>query len=82
MSYAIHTNTVATISELKKNPMATILSAHGEALAILNHNKPVFYCIPPILYEAMLDAIDDMDLISIIKSREGEESIEVNIHDL
>ena len=41
MSYEILSNMVTSISELKKNPMAVIKSAQGDALAILNHNKPV-----------------------------------------
>lgn len=82
MSYEIYSNIAATISELKKNPMATITNASGEPLVILSHNKPVCYCIPPALYEAMLDIIDDMELINIVKEREGEESLEVSIHDL
>lgn len=82
MSYEIHSNLVASISELKRNPMATIVSASGEPLAILSHNKPVCYCIPPLLYEAMLDLIDDIYLSSIVKEREGEESVEVDINDL
>lgn len=34
------------------------------------------------LLKAITDAIDEADLISITKEREGEESIEVNIDDL
>lgn len=82
MSYEIYANRVATISELKKNPMVTLASASDEPLIILKSNKPVCYCIPPALYEAMLDIIDDMELIRIVKEREGEESLEVNINDL
>ncbi|WP_316354978.1 type II toxin-antitoxin system Phd/YefM family antitoxin [Candidatus Trichorickettsia mobilis] len=82
MTYEILADIVASISELKKNPMATIKSANGEALAILNHNKPVCYCISPEIYEAMLDIIDDIVLAKIVREREGEEGIEVDINDL
>ena len=72
------------IQELKKNPMATIESASGEALAILNHNKPVCYCLPPDIYEAMLDIIDDIELAKIVRERlnNKHEVIEVDINDL
>ena len=82
MSYEILSNMVTSISELKKNPMAVIKSAQGDALAILNHNKPVGYCVPPKIYEAMLDIIDDLELVKIIEERSQEESIVVNINDL
>lgn len=73
---------VASISELKANPMATIKKARGEALAILNRNEPVFYCIPPRKYEAMLDMLEDMELTRIVKEREGGPFVEVNLDDV
>ena len=81
MSYEILSNMVTSISELKKNPMAVIKSAQGDALAILNHNKPVGYCVPPKIYKAM-DIIDDLELVKIIEERSQEESIAININDL
>jgi len=82
MSYEILSNMATSISELKKNPMAVIKSAQGDALAILNHNKPVGYCVPPKIYEAMLDIIDDLELVKIVEERLQEEAIAVNIDDL
>lgn len=82
MSYEILSNMVTSISELKKNPMAVIKSAQGNALAILNHNKPVGYCVPPKIYEAMLDIIDDLELSKIIEKRSKEEAIEVDLNGL
>ncbi len=82
MSYIICSDVVASISELKSNPMATIKSAHGKPLAILNRNQPVFYCIPIALYEAMLEVIDDVELCKIIETRLQEKEILVNINDL
>ncbi|MBE8190510.1 MAG: hypothetical protein HAW58_06665, partial [Candidatus Thioglobus sp.] len=41
------------ISELKANPIKTLESGNGEAVAILNHNKPAFYCVPVEAYEKM-----------------------------
>ena len=82
MSYEILSNMVTSISELKKNPMAVIKSAQGDALAILNHNKPVGYCVPPKIYEAMLDIIGDLELVKVIEERSQEEAILVNIDDL
>ena len=50
MTTRILTEAAASISELKANPMKVALSAHGEAIAILNRNEPAFYCIPAETY--------------------------------
>ena len=56
-------NVVASVTELKKNPMGTVESGHGEVVAILNRNEPAFYSIPADRYEALLDYIDDLKLV-------------------
>lgn len=82
MSFQIYTDYVASISDLKKNPMLTVQSAHGEPVAILNRNQPVFYCIPAHVYEHMLNYIEDQELLNLIESRANEKEISVNINDL
>jgi antitoxin StbD len=71
-----------SISELKKNPMAVVDQADGFPVAVLNRNQPAFYCVPAAAYEAMLDKLEDIELIQIVKERQGQEEIEVNIDDL
>jgi antitoxin StbD len=39
-----------SITELKRNPTAIIAQASGEAVAVLNHNRPAAYLIPADLY--------------------------------
>jgi antitoxin StbD len=70
------------ISELKLNPNAVIEAAHGQAVAILNRNKPVAYLIPADAWEAILDRLDDIKLVQIVKEREGQAAVKVNIDDL
>lgn len=59
MPNTILSDTSASVSELKKNPMATVNAGLGYPVAILNRNQPAFYCVPAELYEQMLDALDD-----------------------
>ena len=61
MVAVIHTPFTASISDLKKNPTEVALSGDGEAVAILNRNKPAFYCVPPELYQRMIDATKQQD---------------------
>lgn len=72
----------ASISELKKNPMATVSNALGFPIAILNRNEPVFYCVPAKVYETIMEKIEDIELIKLIKEREKEDRIRVDIDDL
>lgn len=82
MSHVICSNIVASISELKNNPMAAIRSANGEPIAILNRNQPVFYCVPSELYETMMELLDDAELAKTVKKRLNEKEIAVDINDL
>ena len=61
MATVLHTPLIASISDLKKNPMEVARSGDSEAVAILNRNVPVFYCVPPELYKQMLDQFNQKD---------------------
>ncbi|WP_083674911.1 type II toxin-antitoxin system Phd/YefM family antitoxin [Stutzerimonas balearica] len=63
MAFELLANIAASITELRKHPMRIICEGSGEAVVILRRNKPAFYAVPPALYEAMLDIIDDAHLI-------------------
>lgn len=82
MTARILTDVVASITELKANPMKVATEAHGEAVAILNRNEPVFYCVPAKAYEMLMDKLEDMELLAIAKARESEENLSVNLDDL
>ncbi|KGJ92873.1 type II toxin-antitoxin system Phd/YefM family antitoxin [Colwellia psychrerythraea] len=82
MTTRILTEAAASISELKANPMKVALSAHGEAIAVLNRNEPAFYCIPAETYEFMMDHIEDLELLAIVQQRKNEASVKVSLNDL
>ncbi len=69
----------ASVSELKKNPMATVNAGAGYPVAILNRNQPAFYCVPAELYERILDALDDGELTRLVKERQNQPLIEVDL---
>jgi antitoxin StbD len=46
MVHQILAETAVRISELKKNPMATVAAGEGLSVAVLNRNEPAFYCLP------------------------------------
>ena len=79
MTNVILSDTSASVSELKKNPMATVNAGAGYPVAILNRNQPAFYCVPAELYERMLDSLDDQELCRLVKERENQLLIEVDL---
>ncbi|MCL6723064.1 antitoxin [Klebsiella sp. T2.Ur] len=72
MPHIILSDTTASVSELKKNPMATVSAGDGFPVAILNRNEPAFYCVPAELYEKILDALDDQELIKLVAERNNQ----------
>lgn len=46
-----------SITELKRSPSAVIEQAGSEPVAVLNHNRPAAYLLPPHVYQAMLDLL-------------------------
>ncbi|EKZ8998578.1 antitoxin [Salmonella enterica] len=79
MPNIILSDTSASVSELKKNPMATVSAGEGFPVAILNRNQPAFYCVPAELYEKMLDALDDQELVKLVVERRGQKLIDVDL---
>ena len=82
VTHPILSDLSAGISELKKNPMAVLSQAQGAPVAILNRNQPVFYAVPAEVYEQLLDRLDDMALIEIVKQRQNQPEIEVALNEL
>ena len=80
----IHAGLSVSISELKRNPQAIINDANGEAIALLNRNKPTAYIIPAKTYEMLLEMAEDVELAEIIEQRKSEktDAVEINIDDL
>jgi antitoxin StbD len=78
----IFADVAVSVSELKKNPSSVLANADGMPVAVLNHNRVMGYMVPAELYEAMMDRLDDLELVEIAKSRLGGGSVPVNLDDL
>ena len=75
---------VVGISEFTKNPVEILLEANNQPVAVLEHDKAVFYAIPPELFEAIMEEIADQDLHKRILTRLAEKSsaVEVDLDEL
>lgn len=82
MSHLILSETAASISELKKNPMAAVASGEGFPVAILNRNEPAFYCIPAKTYAAMLERLEDLELNALANQRANQAEVTVTLDEL
>jgi antitoxin StbD len=71
--------TTASVSELKRDPMGTVQAGDGEAVAILNRNRPVFYCVPATTYEQLLERLEDIELNAIADARREEARVPVDL---
>lgn len=82
MPHSVHAAVTASVTELKRNPMGTMAAGDGAAVAILNRNAPVFYCVPAKEYEAMLNLIEDAELNVIADARAESPEIAVSLDEL
>ncbi|EPO5574426.1 TPA: type II toxin-antitoxin system Phd/YefM family antitoxin [Klebsiella pneumoniae] len=78
MTNIILCDVTASVSELKNDPVAT--ASAGYPVAIIDRNRPVFYCVPAALYEQMLDALDEKDLVQLITERQNQPLREVDLN--
>ena len=69
MVHRVLAETAVSISEHKKNPMATVAAGAGMAVAVLNRNEPAFSCVPARAYEELMDLVDDLELSRIADAR-------------
>jgi len=82
MVHIVLSDVTTSISDLKKNPMAVVEQGEGFPVAVLNRNQPVFYCVPAEAYEALMDKLEDIELMTIVEERKDQKEIEVDINDL
>ncbi len=82
MAHAVLADVAASVSELKKNPMATVAAGEGAAVAILNRNAPAFYCVPAAAYEALMERLEDLELNAIADARKDDPVVKVSLDDL
>lgn len=68
-----------SISELKRNPSALIKKSRGEPVTILNRNKPMAYLVPAETYEALLEKLEDLELGNVIRQRQKEKPLAVEV---
>ena len=82
MTNIVLSEMTASVSELKKSPMGTVAAGEGAAVAILNRNKPAFYCVPADAYATLLERLEDVELNAVADARAGDPIVMVDIDEL
>ena len=63
------TDLTISMSDFKKNPAKVLRDAKTQPVAVLSHNKAAFYMIDPLLFEALIDEVEDAQLLPMLKAR-------------
>lgn len=81
MAHRVLTEIAVSITDHKKNPMATVAAGKDMAVAVLNHNEPAFYCVPAKAYEELMDLADDLELgrLADVRLADGQEPVRVSL---
>ena len=63
------TDLTISMSDFKKNPAKVLRDAKTQPVAVLSHNKAAFYMVDPELFEALIDEVEDAQLLPMLKAR-------------
>ena len=63
------TDLTISMSDFKKNPAKVLREAKSQPVAVLSHNKAAFYMVDPVLFEALIDEVEDAQLLPMLKAR-------------
>ena len=63
------TDLTISMSEFKKNPAKVLREAQTQPVAVLSHNKAAFYMVDPLLFEALIDEVEDAQMLPTLKAR-------------
>ena len=63
------TDLTISMSDFKKNPAKVLREAQTQPVAVLSHNKAAFYMVDPLLFEALIDEVEDAQMLPTLKAR-------------
>jgi antitoxin StbD len=78
----VYAATTVSITELRRNLGAIIEEAGDATIAILNHNKPTAYLVPAEAFEALIDKLEDLELVELARQRQGGKTVKVSLDEL
>jgi antitoxin StbD len=82
ITQSIYASTTVSMTDLRRNPSGILEVAGDMPIAVLNHNKPAAYLLSAKAYEALLDRLDDAELVKVVKKRQSGKTVKVKLEDL
>ncbi len=79
--HTLFTNLTISMSDFKRNPTKVLREAGTKPVAVLNHNKPAFYMVDPLVFEVLIEQLADNAMMPLLQERLAQrtEAIEVDI---
>jgi len=78
----IYAEKTVSVTELKRNLSTILNQAADDPVAVLNHNRPAAYLLSAAHYEWLLDRLEDMEDMRLMRERADGPFVEVNVDEL
>jgi len=78
----IYAEKTVSVTELKRNFSVILGQAADDPVAVLNHNKPEAYLLSAAHYERLLDRLEELEDMKLMRERADGPFVEVNVHEL
>lgn len=78
----IHAAKTVSVTELKRNFSSILTQAADDPVAVLNHNRPEAYLLSAAHYERLLERLEDLEDMRMVRERAEGPFVEVNLHEL
>lgn len=69
MSMIMKIERYISMSDFKKSPAKVLRDARSQPVAILHNNKAAFYLVDPTSFEALIDEVEDAQLMPLLRER-------------
>ena len=73
ITQTIYARTTVSMTDLRRNPSGILEDAGDLPVAVLNHNRPAAYLLSARAYEALLDKLEDAELVNASASPASKE---------
>lgn len=78
----IYAEKTVSVTELKRNFSSILTQAQDDPVAVLNHNHPEAYLLSAAHYERLLERLEDIEDMRLMRERATGPFVDVNIHEL
>lgn len=70
---------IVDVENFKRSPVGIFNSAEGRPVEVRDGKDSVFVCISSQDYEAIMDVLEDIELVKLVKERVNEPSVDVDL---